>query len=366
VLGLERTEQRLLGTENLDGGTGRLSEVHKRTGVGDEAGTDKLTNESSQVRCKSLHTRGEVCAEVLAMLGEVDDLLGESAGGLQILLGDLGTHTDLSSGLDGGLNLLRQNARQISVLGVCAETHLEDNLGVGEVVVQDPGKLREVPAIPFLDAHSVCVQLLVKDVETGNGLDNHSIDLVRRKLELVTGEGVRKTQAGRVHLGGDQVRDERGHMLSDSTVDILGRGVGDGLDREARELRDGVGELGVGDSHCRLLVFRNFCHKWIAMRTRCLGLVLEFLQQVAEHGADLAVGEGSGFIQRGDGTVELGELLQLQRLDNSRDILAELISLAEQLLVLGLEQSITRAAIVCQYLVLCGLVRARGSRTSSR
>lgn len=258
MLGLERTEQRLLGTENLDGGTRRLGEVHERTGVGDEAGTDKLTNESSQVRCKSLHTRGEVCAEVLAMLGEVDDLLGEGAGGLQILLGDLGTHTDLSSGLDGGLNFLRQDARQISVLGVCAEAHLEDNLGVGEVVVQDPGKLREVPAIPFLDAHSVCVQLLVKDVETGNGLDNHSIDLVRRKLELVTGEGVRKTQAGRVHLGGDQVRDERGHVLSDSTVDILGRGVGDGLDREARELRDGVGELGVGDSHCRLLVLRNF------------------------------------------------------------------------------------------------------------
>lgn len=102
------------------------------------------------------------------------------------------------------------------------------------------------------------------------------------------------------------------------------------------------------------------------MRTGCLGLVLEFLQQVAEHGADLAVGEGSGFIQRGDGTVKLGELLQLQRLDNGRDILAELISFAEQLLVLGLEQSITRAAIVCQSLVLCGLVRARGSRTSSR
>lgn len=56
MLGLERTEQRLLGTENLDGGTGRLGEVHERTSVGDEAGTDKLTNKSSQVRCQSLHT----------------------------------------------------------------------------------------------------------------------------------------------------------------------------------------------------------------------------------------------------------------------------------------------------------------------
>lgn len=83
------------------------------------------------------------------------------------------------------------------------------------------------------------------------------------------------------------------------------------------------------------------------MRTRCLSLVLELLQQVAEHGADLAVGEGSSFIERSDGTVELGELLELQRLDNVRDILAELIALAEELLVLGLEQGITRAAVVC-------------------
>ena len=84
-------------------------------------------------------------------------------------------------------------------------------------------------------------------------------------------------------------------------------------------------------------------------RTRCLGLVLELLQQVAKHGADLAVGKGCCLVERSDGAVELGELLELQRLDNGRDILAELIALAEQLLVLGLEQSITRAAIVCQF-----------------
>lgn len=281
------------------------------------------------------------------MLGEVDDLLSESAGGLQVLLGDLGTHTDLSGSLHGGLDLLRQDARQIGVLGVCAEAHLEDNLGVGKVVVQDLGELGEVPAVPFLDAHGVCVQLLVEDIETGNGLDDHGVDLLGRELELVTGERVGKTEAGRVHLGGDQVGDERGHVLADGTVDILGGGVGDGLDGEAGDLCDGVGELGVSDSHCRLLALRNSSHVRVAMRTGCLGLVLELLQQVAEHGADLAVGEGRGLVERGDGALELGELLQLQRLDNGRDILAELIALAEQLLVLGLEQSITRAAITC-------------------
>lgn len=82
-------------------------------------------------------------------------------------------------------------------------------------------------------------------------------------------------------------------------------------------------------------------------RTRCLGLVLELLQQAAEHSADLAVCEGCGLVERSDGIFELGELLQLQRLDDGRDILAELVALAEQLLVLGLEQSITRAGMVC-------------------
>lgn len=112
------------------------------------------------------------------------------------------------------------------------------------------------------------------------------------------------------------------------------------------------------------MTISNSSRKW---RTRCLGLVLELLQQVAEHGADLAIGEGCGFVERSDGAVELGELLQLQRLDHGRDILAELIALAEQLLVLGLEQSITRAAIVSLESLVCrSFVRSRGCRTSSR
>lgn len=253
MLSLERAEQRLLGTKNLDGGTGRLGEVHEGTSVGDETGTDKLTDERSQVGCKSLHTGGEVCAEVLTVLCQVNDLLSESAGSFKILLGNLGTHGNLSGGLDGGLNLLGEDARQISVLGVCAETHLQNNLGVGEVVVQNPGKLGEMPSVPFLHAHGVCVELLVEDVEAGNGLDDHGVDLIGRKLELVTGERVRKTEAGRVHLSRDKIWDERGHVLADGAVDILGGGVGDGLDRQAGDLGDRVGELRVSDSHCKLL-----------------------------------------------------------------------------------------------------------------
>ena len=82
-------------------------------------------------------------------------------------------------------------------------------------------------------------------------------------------------------------------------------------------------------------------------RTRGLSLILELLQQVAEHGADLAVRKGCSLVKCSDSTFKLGELLELQRLHNCRHILAELIALAEQLLVLGLEQSIARAVIIC-------------------
>jgi hypothetical protein len=257
VLSLKRTEQRLLGTENLDGGTGRLGEVHEGTSVGNEAGTDKLTNECSQIGGESLHTGREVCAEVLTVLGKVNDLLSESACSLEILLGNLGTHGNLSGGLDGSFNLLGQDTGQISVLGVCAESHLQDDLGVGEVVVQDPGKLGEVPSVPLLHAHGVCVELLVENVETGDRLDDHGVDLIGRELELVTGERVRETEAGRVHLSGNQIGNERSHVLADSAIDVLGRRVGDGLDGQAGDLGDRVGELGVRDSHCESLALMH-------------------------------------------------------------------------------------------------------------
>jgi hypothetical protein len=67
VLGLQGAEKSLLSTKNLDGGTGRLGEVHERSSVRNEARTDKLANKRSQIGCKCLHTCGEVVAKVLAM-----------------------------------------------------------------------------------------------------------------------------------------------------------------------------------------------------------------------------------------------------------------------------------------------------------
>lgn len=67
VLRLEGAEKSLLSTKNLDGRTGRLGEVHERSGVSDKTCTNKLTDKCCQVRRKSLHTAREVVAKILAM-----------------------------------------------------------------------------------------------------------------------------------------------------------------------------------------------------------------------------------------------------------------------------------------------------------
>jgi hypothetical protein len=185
----------------------------------------------------------------LRVLSKVNNLLGESTRSLKILIGDLGTHTDLGSRLNRRLNLLRQNTREISLTRVCSEAHLQHNLGVCEVVVQNLGKLGEVPSVPLLHSHGICVELLVEDIETGDTLNDHGVNLVGRELELVSGERMRKTEAGRVHLSRDKLGNEGRHVLANSTVNILSRRVGDELEGEPGNLRNGVGKLGIGNSH---------------------------------------------------------------------------------------------------------------------
>lgn len=95
----------------------------------------------------------------------------------------------------------------------------------------------------------------------------HSVHFIRRELELVTRERMRKTQTCGIDLGGLQIRHERRQMLPDSSVDITSaRCIGDDLQGEARQLGNGVSELRVGHSQ------------------RGLGLVLEAVQKLAELG----------------------------------------------------------------------------------
>jgi len=69
----------------------------------------------------------------------------------------------------------------------CAHAHFENDACVGKVVVDDFGHLWEVPAVPFLGAHSIGVELFVKVVEQTDGVDDHCVDFIRGEFYLVAG-----------------------------------------------------------------------------------------------------------------------------------------------------------------------------------
>jgi hypothetical protein len=97
-----------------------------------------------------------------------------------------------------------------------------------------------VPSVPFLNTHSVGVELLVEVIQKANGLDNHGVNFVGRELELVTGERVGQTKGHGGHVTGHQTGDESGKVLTNSTVDVVSGGVSDEGDVEARELANGI------------------------------------------------------------------------------------------------------------------------------
>src|SRR5438309_224087 len=120
VLGLECTEERLLSTEDLNGRTRVLGEADKRAGVRDETSTNKGTDELGHVGGDSLHAVLKVLGKLFPVLGVADDLLGKQLDVLKVLVGDLSAHADIGSSLDGSLNFVRQNFRQVRLGRVAA------------------------------------------------------------------------------------------------------------------------------------------------------------------------------------------------------------------------------------------------------
>ena len=137
----------------------------------DEPSTNKLTNESSQVRCQCLHAVAQVVSKVLSVLCKINlddvrsqymshmqfvlqssyNLLGQGGRRLEVLVGDFRAHGDLSSGFNRLLDLLREDIRKVSFPSIGTEAHLQDDTRVGEVVVEDLCEFWEVPRIVSRD-----------------------------------------------------------------------------------------------------------------------------------------------------------------------------------------------------------------------
>ena len=75
VLGLQSTEERLLGTEDLDGTCWVFREREQAACVADEPCADEVANESSEVRRNRVHAIPEVLRKLCAIGGNGDDLV---------------------------------------------------------------------------------------------------------------------------------------------------------------------------------------------------------------------------------------------------------------------------------------------------
>ena len=107
--------------------------------------------------------------EVLEKLGSVssnvNNLLGKSENVLQIVLTDVSSHRDFGEFLDLFFDVLGQDVAEVGLGAVHSVLHLDDGLGVGEVVGDDLAHFGEVPAVPFAHSHDVVVQFFVQIVE---------------------------------------------------------------------------------------------------------------------------------------------------------------------------------------------------------
>lgn len=122
VLGFERSEEGLLGSEDLDGGRGVLGKVKKGSGVGDESGSDELSNEGGEVGRDGGHSVAQVLVKLGSVLGDGDDLVAKRVDVRHVGVGNLGSHRKLGSGLEGGLKVLGEDGLERGGRAVGSET----------------------------------------------------------------------------------------------------------------------------------------------------------------------------------------------------------------------------------------------------
>lgn len=242
ALGLESAEQSLLSTENLESRGRVLGEVGQRTSVGDETGGDRSADKGLQVGGDVGHLLLKVEVGGLAVVGLLDDGLGESVDDLKISLGDVETHGDLG-GVNDSLGLLTVlldkggDVVKLVIVQALLVANGQNKLAVGVVVGDNLDKLREVPAIPFANAHVELVDALILKVDGRASLDDVVVVAGDAELDLGTGVGVTHTQTGLLNITVLEAAEKLVGVESDTANHVADdvRSIG-GLALEAREV----------------------------------------------------------------------------------------------------------------------------------
>lgn len=177
ALGLEGAEQGLLSTENLQSRGRVLGQVGQTSSLLDQAGSNNLSNQSSQVRGDGAHLLGEVVVQRPSVLGELNDAAGEGSDVLEIGFGNFATHGDLGlvDDLRGLLLIFVDQGSQLVQL-VLAQGSLVANVqshaSKSQVVGNNGVQLGEVPRVGFSELLGEQVDTLVQVVEGCNSTDD--------------------------------------------------------------------------------------------------------------------------------------------------------------------------------------------------
>ena len=253
---------------------------------------------------------------------------------LLVLLHDLSSHRDLSGFTDLGGDFLRADFMELIVSeGLDGSSHSDEvnKLGVHDVIGGDLGQLGEMPSVPFLQSHGVVVKLFVKIFEEGDGLNNHSVNLIGRERELVTGHGMGETELHGLELVGVlKGGDETLALESNASHHFVSLVTSLALDAEL--LTNGLTELFIGDEEFFLNTFLN-------------DVFVQKLRQTLGH---LTLDQFFEGLHGVLGILELGESLHLDDLSSTLgalEVLVELLDLLKLLFFKNLEEGKTSSSL---------------------
>uniref|UniRef100_A0A7S3IMF5 Uncharacterized protein n=1 Tax=Strombidium inclinatum TaxID=197538 RepID=A0A7S3IMF5_9SPIT len=260
TLGLQSSEQSLLGTEDLNGRGGVLRQVGQTTGVGNELGADDLTGEGGEVGGDGAHSLLEIIGEGLAVLNQLNTTFREALDLGAVTFVHVLTHRNFGS-VDDLLSffIIKNDLLDLFfhvVSDVVSLLKREDELGEDHVIIDDFAQLGEMPREPLLQAHAEGVDVLVELLDQRDGLNNRLVLPVHVGGALLSGVAMTQTQLSTADVFVFHLLHELHDVRSDASLQLGNRVVE--RSREPGLVENLLAHLGVHNAEHEFLLLRRF------------------------------------------------------------------------------------------------------------
>mmetsp|Transcript_8725 Transcript_8725/g.10580 ORF Transcript_8725/g.10580 Transcript_8725/m.10580 type:complete len:217 (+) Transcript_8725:586-1236(+) len=204
ALGLQRSEQGLLGAKDLDRAGGVLGQVRQAACMGDQPGANDLSDQSCQVGRHQIHLGLEVVMKGLPHIRQLNDFASKVLNVLHVHLNNVLAHGHLQSFQDLICNLFGATGLHQRLLFACVAISDANDLGnlcISNVVSDNLRELWEMPRVPFPNPHGKGVDVLVQVVQQSDGVHNGLVLSVGIQLHAMPAEGMAQAQTGLVQVG---------------------------------------------------------------------------------------------------------------------------------------------------------------------